>query len=49
MKDPSPLKPGDTFTVTLTVKGIGTVSHIVVPEPVPVPLPAGRRRSRERP
>ncbi|KOV22285.1 fumarylacetoacetate hydrolase family protein [Streptomyces sp. XY152] len=46
-RNPPPLKPGDT--VTLTVEGIGTVSSTVVPGADPVPLPAGRRRGRERP
>ncbi|GHG88586.1 fumarylacetoacetate hydrolase family protein [Streptomyces lanatus] len=46
-RDPPPLKPGDT--VTLTVEGIGSVSNTVVGGVDPVPLPAGRRRGRERP
>lgn len=46
-RNPPPLKPGDT--VTLTVEGIGTLTNTVVPGAEPVPLPTGRRRSRERP
>ncbi|MFF5187942.1 fumarylacetoacetate hydrolase family protein [Streptomyces sp. NPDC000345] len=46
-RDPAPLRPGDT--VTLTVEGLGSVSNTVVAGPEPVPLPAARRRSRERP
>ncbi|KUM75296.1 fumarylacetoacetate hydrolase family protein [Streptomyces sp. ISL-22] len=46
-REPPPLKPGDT--VTLTVEGIGAVSNTVVAGAEPVPLPRGRRRSRERP
>lgn len=46
-RNPPPLKPGDT--VTLTVEGIGTLTSTVVPGAEPVPLPAGRRRGRERP
>jgi 2-keto-4-pentenoate hydratase/2-oxohepta-3-ene-1,7-dioic acid hydratase in catechol pathway len=46
-RDPRPLKPGDT--VTLTVEGVGRVTNTVVPGPDPVAIPAGRRRSRERP
>ncbi|GAA1822463.1 fumarylacetoacetate hydrolase family protein [Actinomadura chokoriensis] len=46
-REPPPLKPGDT--VTLTVEGIGTVSNTVVPGRPPVPLPRARTRPRERP
>ncbi|MET9844336.1 fumarylacetoacetate hydrolase family protein [Streptomyces ossamyceticus] len=46
-QDPSPLRPGDT--VTLTVEGIGSVSNTVVAGADPVPVPAARRRTRERP
>ncbi|MFF8195746.1 fumarylacetoacetate hydrolase family protein [Streptomyces bobili] len=46
-RNPPPLGPGDT--VSLTVEGIGTLTNTVVPGVAPVPLPAGRRRSRERP
>ncbi|WP_406174816.1 fumarylacetoacetate hydrolase family protein [Streptomyces sp. NBC_00996] len=46
-REPPPLKPGDT--VTLTVEGIGTTSNTVVPGTDPVPIPAARRRTRERP
>ncbi|MDE3722930.1 fumarylacetoacetate hydrolase family protein [Nocardiopsis sp. N85] len=46
-REPSPLRPGDT--VTLTVEGIGSVSNTVVPGTRPVPLPRGRRRPRDRP
>jgi 2-keto-4-pentenoate hydratase/2-oxohepta-3-ene-1,7-dioic acid hydratase in catechol pathway len=46
-QSPTPLKPGDT--VTLTVEGIGTVSNTVVAGRNPEPLPTARRRSRERP
>ncbi|MFF8969107.1 fumarylacetoacetate hydrolase family protein [Streptomyces sp. NPDC014995] len=46
-RDPAPLEPGDT--VTLTVEGIGTVSNTVVSGSPPVPVPAARRRPRERP
>ncbi|MDF3142607.1 MULTISPECIES: fumarylacetoacetate hydrolase family protein [unclassified Streptomyces] len=46
-RDPAPLKPGDT--VTLTVEGIGSVSNTVVAGPDPVPVPVARRRPRERP
>ncbi|WP_089107869.1 fumarylacetoacetate hydrolase family protein [Streptomyces hyaluromycini] len=46
-RDPAPLKPGDT--VTLTVEGIGSVSNTVVSGADPVPVTAARRRSRERP
>ncbi|WP_327313248.1 fumarylacetoacetate hydrolase family protein [Streptomyces sp. NBC_01235] len=46
-RDPAPLGPGDT--VTLTVEGLGTVSNTVVTGPDPVPVAAARRRSRERP
>ncbi|GHB05750.1 fumarylacetoacetate hydrolase family protein [Streptomyces chryseus] len=46
-RNPPPLKPGDT--VTLTVEGIGAVSNTVVAGAAPVFLPAARRRDRERP
>ncbi|MFD5257585.1 fumarylacetoacetate hydrolase family protein [Streptomyces bobili] len=46
-RNPPPLKPGDT--VSLTVESLGTLTTTVVPGTEPVPLPAGRRRSRERP
>ncbi|MFF7528881.1 fumarylacetoacetate hydrolase family protein [Streptomyces bobili] len=46
-RNPPPLKPGDT--VSLTVEGLGTLTTTVVPGTEPVPLPAGRRRTRERP
>jgi predicted TIM-barrel fold metal-dependent hydrolase len=46
-QDPSPLRPGDT--VTLTVEGIGSVSNTVVAGADPLPVPAARRRTRERP
>ncbi|MFF4584972.1 fumarylacetoacetate hydrolase family protein [Streptomyces sp. NPDC001388] len=46
-RDPAPLRPGDT--VTLTVEGLGSVSNTVVAGSEPVPLPGARRRSRERP
>ncbi|KOU57547.1 hydroxylase [Streptomyces sp. MMG1533] len=46
-RDPAPLRPGDT--VTLTVEGIGSVSNTVVTGPGPVSLPVARRRPRERP
>ncbi|MFI0087932.1 fumarylacetoacetate hydrolase family protein [Streptomyces bobili] len=46
-RNPPPLKPGDT--VSLTVEGLGTLTTTVVPGTAPVPLPAGRRRTRERP
>ncbi|MFE2439643.1 fumarylacetoacetate hydrolase family protein [Streptomyces sp. NPDC059409] len=46
-RNPPPLKPGDT--VTLTVEGIGTLTNTVDRGAEPVPLPTGRRRTRERP
>ncbi|MES5817734.1 fumarylacetoacetate hydrolase family protein [Streptomyces sp. RG80] len=46
-RDPAPLGPGDT--VTLTVEGLGSTSNTVVAGVDPVPLPTGRRRTRERP
>ncbi|MFF3372428.1 fumarylacetoacetate hydrolase family protein [Streptomyces sp. NPDC002680] len=46
-RDPAPLGPGDT--VTLTVEGIGSVSNTVVAGADPVPVPVARRRLRERP
>ncbi|MFE7644230.1 fumarylacetoacetate hydrolase family protein [Streptomyces phaeoluteigriseus] len=46
-RNPPPLKPGDT--VSLTVEGLGTLTTTVAPGAEPVPLPAGRRRTRERP
>ncbi|GLY88835.1 fumarylacetoacetate hydrolase family protein [Actinoallomurus iriomotensis] len=46
-RNPPPLRPGDT--VTLTVEGIGTISNTVVPGAAPVPIPRARRRTRERP
>ncbi|MDI2124639.1 fumarylacetoacetate hydrolase family protein [Yinghuangia seranimata] len=46
-REPAPLKPGDT--VTLTVEGIGTVSNTVVPGVAQLPIPTGRRRPRDRP
>ncbi|MEU9671143.1 fumarylacetoacetate hydrolase family protein [Streptomyces bobili] len=46
-RNPPPLKPGDT--VSLTVEGLGTLTTTVVPGMEPVPLPTGRRRTRQRP
>ncbi|TDD71502.1 DUF2437 domain-containing protein [Actinomadura darangshiensis] len=46
-RNPPPLKPGDT--VTLTVEGIGTVSNTIVPGTAPVPVPRARKRTRQRP
>ncbi|GAB2496160.1 fumarylacetoacetate hydrolase family protein [Nocardiopsis aegyptia] len=46
-REPRPLAPGDT--VTLTVEGIGTVANTVVSGARPVPLPRARRRPRTRP
>jgi 2-keto-4-pentenoate hydratase/2-oxohepta-3-ene-1,7-dioic acid hydratase in catechol pathway len=46
-RDPAPLKPGDT--VTLTVEGIGSTSNTVVAGADVMPVPVGRRRARERP
>ncbi|MEU6356758.1 fumarylacetoacetate hydrolase family protein [Streptomyces sp. NPDC047072] len=46
-RDPAPLGPGDT--VTLTVEGLGSVSNTVVAGPEPLPVPAARRRPRNRP
>ncbi|MFJ8048370.1 fumarylacetoacetate hydrolase family protein [Streptomyces luteogriseus] len=46
-RDPAPLRPGDT--VTLTVEGIGSISSRVVAGAAPIPLPTGRRRARVRP
>ncbi|MEV4230594.1 fumarylacetoacetate hydrolase family protein [Streptomyces bobili] len=46
-RNPPPLKPGDT--VSLTVEGLGTLTTTVVPGTEPVPLPTGRRRTRQRP
>ncbi|MET8080922.1 MFS transporter [Streptomyces sp. NPDC005303] len=43
-RDPAPLKPGDT--VTLTVEGIGSVSNTVVSGADPVPVRPARRRAR---
>jgi 2-keto-4-pentenoate hydratase/2-oxohepta-3-ene-1,7-dioic acid hydratase in catechol pathway len=45
-RDPPPLKPGDT--VTLTVEGIGSVINTVVAGTDPVPVPPAGRRTRER-
>jgi 2-keto-4-pentenoate hydratase/2-oxohepta-3-ene-1,7-dioic acid hydratase in catechol pathway len=44
-REPPPLQPGDT--VTLTVEGIGTISNTVVPGPADAP-PIGRARQRPR-
>jgi 2-keto-4-pentenoate hydratase/2-oxohepta-3-ene-1,7-dioic acid hydratase in catechol pathway len=46
-RNPPPLKPGDT--VTLTVEGIGRTENTIVPGHAPIPLPAARTRPRTRP
>ncbi|MEU5882118.1 fumarylacetoacetate hydrolase family protein [Spirillospora sp. NPDC047279] len=46
-RDPPPLRPGDT--VTLTAEGIGTISNTVVPGVPPHPVPPARERPRDRP
>ncbi len=46
-QSPSPLRPGDT--VTLTVEGLGSLTTRITPGVAPVQLPRARRRNRERP
>lgn len=46
-REPRPLAPGDT--VTLTVEGIGTVANTVVAGAEAVPVPRARPRPRTRP
>lgn len=46
-QSPSPLRPGDT--VTLTVEGLGSLITRITPGVAPVQLPRARRRNRERP
>ncbi|MFI0350732.1 fumarylacetoacetate hydrolase family protein [Actinomadura sp. 9N407] len=47
VRNPPPLKIGDT--VTLTAEGIGSTSGTIVAGAEPVPLPSGRKRPRDRP